>query len=86
MAEKIVPNKRPISVRLKLFFRYDWWKILRELFLWINIFFMLFPLIFMIFSSFKTSGEFMSNPVGMPARDTLLEYGEENHVRQSGEG
>lgn len=67
MAEKIIADKKPLAIRLKLFFRYDWWKILRELFLWINIFFMLFPLVFMIFSAFKSSGEFMGNPFGMPS-------------------
>ena len=66
-AEKIEVDKKPVSVRIKLFFRYEWWKILRELYLWINIFLMLFPLLFMIFSSLKTSGEFTGDPFGFPA-------------------
>lgn len=42
------------------------YKIPRELFLWINIIAMLFPLYFMVISSVKSNTEFYNNPLGMP--------------------
>ena len=44
----------------------NWWKILREIFLFINIFLMLFPLFFMFLSATKDTIEISMNPFGFP--------------------
>lgn len=73
--DKIKPVKKPLGRRLKLFFRNDWWKILREIYLWLNIVIMLFPLLFMIVSATKTNAEFLRDPFSMPEKfpGTLFE-------------
>lgn len=47
--------------------RRKWYIIPRELYLWFNIFLMLFPLYFMVISSMKTNAEFY-NSAFAPAR------------------
>lgn len=43
-----------------------WWVIPRELYLWFNIFLMLFPLYFMVLSATKTNSEFYNNAFALP--------------------
>lgn len=44
----------------------NWYKVPRELFLWVNILAMLFPLYFMVVSAMKSNAEFYNNPLGLP--------------------
>ena len=53
--------------RGKLWWKKNWWKILRELYLLVNIFFMLFPFVFMILNAARTNSEFQLSPMGWPA-------------------
>ncbi len=45
----------------------NWYKIPRELFLWVNILLMLFPLYFMFISAMKSNSEFYRSPLGLPS-------------------
>ncbi len=64
-------HKTPPMKRLKR----NWWKIPRELYLWFNIFLMLFPLYFIIISAMKTNGEFYNSAFALPQNlwETLKE-------------
>lgn len=46
--------------------RRKWYIIPRELYLWFNIFLMLFPLYFMVISSMKTNAEFYNSAFALP--------------------
>ena len=46
--------------------RRKWYVIPRELYLWLNIFLMLFPLYFMVISSMKTNAEFYNSAFALP--------------------
>ena len=45
---------------------------LRELYIWINVLLMLFPLFFMIISSGKTQEELAQNPMGFPSNWSVM--------------
>lgn len=51
---------------MKAFFSRYGWKILREAFLLLNAFLMIFPLLFMLISATKTDAEFMTSPFALP--------------------
>lgn len=55
-------NRSSLLRRVKLGLK----KVPREMYLWINIVFMLFPLYFMVVSSMKSNTEFYNNPLGLP--------------------
>ncbi len=69
------PMKKRKKSSLMARIKRKWWIIPRELYLWFNIFLMLFPLYFMIVSSMKTNAEFYNSALALPqnAWETMKE-------------
>lgn len=48
--------------------RRNWYKIPRELYLWVNIVLMVYPLYFMVISAMKSNAEFYNNAFALPVK------------------